>query len=689
MTPDTAVPPFDALAAQTALECGQYRRAAALLEHAPPGDAAAWRQLGQAYLRSGRTFEAELPLRRGLALGDPEARLAYGNWLRVIGQFGAAVRELDTSVAELPDGELRCLAQCSQGVALFRLGEVRSGLNGCRSGYGAYPLTQALAHRRARLSRVLGQMHLHLGELETAHRYALESVAALPSDPDPLSRFLALRDLGRVQARLGRRSQAQLSLQAACEVLSAEHYSDADLPRPAALRLGAEAELSALSAKPGASQRDYASRLQALSVEAYALHDSELRLWTVTHLADALSCQGQHAQAMYTLYELGTPRGLPPMLSVLRGILMRRQRQYPQAILDLERAEEVREAHPLLYWRAQLHLADACYQEARLQGDHLEAGLAVRGLVILSRALAHLVTVEDQRVYGADWQELGELSVHALLEPDLAPLMESLLSTLDWAESERTDSEWTDAEPAGPPLAGPPLAGTDQGSVQDAVSLQDAASLTQAPPIQTTALPRLELRLLGPGAATLDGQPCALSPSALLVLCYLHLSPGHSRNDMSAVLFPDFDKVQMTAHFKVTVKELRVVLGPDILLLDDTLRHPRYRVGAVQLGLDLSALRRALADSDLSAAQKLYRGAFLEGLDPESDWADWLRGELQMTLNLELQQALGAARTAPELRRVLKLTERLQKADPDIAGAAPELDEAMQAAQARLETLGK
>ena len=637
LTEDTAPPSFDALAAQDALEHGQYRRAAALLESAPPGDAAAWRQLGQAYLRAGRTLDAELPLRRGLALGDPEARLAYGNWLRIIGQFGAAVRELDLTIAALPDGELRCLAQVSQGVALLRLGEVRAGLERCHSGWSTYP-PQAEPYRRARLARVLGQMHLHLGHLETAHGFQVQAVAFLSAEPEPVARFLALRDLARVQARLGQILEAQASFGAAVQVLSADEYSDADSLRAQVLRLGAEAEELALGAEPGSRERERVALLQELCLQTGALHDSELRLWTVIHLADALSRQGQHARAMHTLYELGTPRGLPPVLSVLRGILMRRQRQYPQAIRDLEGAPGILEADPLLYWRAQLHLADALYQEAQYQGNPAHQGLAVLG-----RALEHLVGVEDRRFYLPDWQELAELVQHALLEPDLAPLMERLLE-----------------EP-------------------------DAADHGAAHPLAEMDSPHLKLRLLGPGAATLDGEPCALSAGALLVLCYLHLSPNHSRNDMSAVLFPDFDRAQTAAFFKLAVRELRAALGPDILLLDDTLRHPRYRIGEVRVDLDLSALRRALAHSDLGAALLVYRGAFLSDLSPESDWADGLRGELHLTLNLELQQALNAALSAPELRRVLKLAGRFLDIDPDIGEAAPELDAALDAARERLD----
>jgi tetratricopeptide (TPR) repeat protein len=630
------IPPlrFDALAAQDALERGCYRQAAALLRGAPPGDAVAWRLLGQAYLRSGRTLEAELPLRRSLALGDPEARLAYGNWLRIIGQFGAAVRELQG--AALLGGELGCLALVSQGVAQFRLGDPRAGLSACRAGLESYP-PQAAPYRRARVARVLGQMHLYLGELSAAYGYQAQVAAALQADPEPVSRFLGLRDLGRVQVRLGQTPEARGSFQAAVQILGAGAYAESDTPRVQALRQGAEAELLALEAEPGQSQRQRTELLLDLYLQTSALHDSELRLWTVQQLAEALSRQGRHAQAMHTLYGLGTTKGLPPVLSVWRGLLMRRQRQYPQAIRDLESAGSILDADPLLYWRAQLHLADALYQE-RQQGE---------GLRRLTLALRHLITQEDQRYLQADWQELGELVQHALLEPDLAPLMEALLAPGD-----------------------------------------EGASLEHPAPHQA-AFPRLEVRLLGPATVWLDGQLCMLSAGAALLLGYLHLSPDHSRNDLIAVLFPDFGKVETTTFFRLAVRELRAALGPDILRLDDTLRHPRYRIGAFAVDLDLVALRRALALGDLDAALELYRGPLLSEMDPASDWADGLSGELRLTLNLELQECLNAARSGPALRRALKLVRRCQDADPEVAEAAPELAQAVHDAHRRLGSLGQ
>ena len=202
----------------------------------------------------------------------------------------------------------------------------------------------------------------------------------------------------------------------------------------------------------------------------------------------------------------------------------------------------------------------------------------------------------------------------------------------------------------------------------------------------------MRLHTLGRAAVTLEGRAVEeLSAGAVLLLTYLALHPHQGRNAMQAVLFPDFDREQTVTFFRLTVRELRTRLGPEILALDDTLRHPRYQIGpGFQISLDVTALRGALAASaeghaELAALLGAYPGAFLEDLDPPSEWADGLREELRLGLNLALQAHLGRARTKTQRRKILGQVRRLLRIDPEIEDAAPELRQAIEAAQARLE----
>ena len=255
----------------------------------------------------------------------------------------------------------------------------------------------------------------------------------------------------------------------------------------------------------------------------------------------------------------------------------------------------------------------------------------------LTQVLAHLGSAQDLSAYAADLADVDELVQRALIEPGLAPMMQGVLARLRAGSPTRARPRW------------------------------------------------LDIRTLGGTSVKLGGQTAALSQGAVLVLTYLHLHPHTSRNDMRAALFPDFDREQTTVFFRTAVRELRAQLGPDILHLDDTLRHPRYRISAdVEVDLDLSELRRSLGTSDLALAAALYRGAFLENMEPESEWADQVRQELRLAFNLELQWRLNRACSPDELKRAEQALAGVLARDAGVASAAPELPAALTAARRRI-----
>jgi len=641
--PDPPTEPADLVPVGLALAAEDPVRALALLADLATQEvnqqAAYWRVLGLARLAAGQTADAELPLRRAAALGDAAGQVACAQWLLITGRLGEALRVLPAVQTGLPAGELRRLAQCLHGLALFRSGEVEPALGLvqalCRSaddegavgegagrgdagrqGAGRLPPAQVSP------AAVLAQMWGQLGDLARAEALLGRVLLALPKQRSRRARIEALGSLALVQARSGQ-------LAAAASSLNLSRAQLAELPAGGqrwalAVHQRAELEVRWLSGERSALSGD----LLALHKLAAELEDAELGLWTVALRAELLSFQGQPEKALTSLYDLGTRRGLPPRLRAVRGLLMRRQRYDDHAISDLSEAESaLGRQDGALRWRALLYLADVQLRSART-----DAAWAT-----LAGVLAHLGSAQDLSLYAPDLADVDELVQRALIEPGLAPTMQGMLARLRSGLPTRARPRW------------------------------------------------LEIRTLGGTSVKLGNQAAALSEGAVLVLTYLHLHPHTSRNDMRAALFPDFDREQTTTFFRTVVRELRAQLGPDILHLDDTLRHPRYRISAdVEVDLDLSELRRSLGTSDLTCATALYRGAFLEGIEPESEWADQVRQELRLAFNLELQWRLNRARSPDDLQQVEQALAGVLARDAGIGAAAPELPAALAAARRRV-----
>ncbi|WP_161880608.1 hypothetical protein [Deinococcus alpinitundrae] len=631
--PDLPTERADLAPVGSALAAEDPLRALALLDGAAartvPQQAAYWRWLGLARLAAGRTADAELPLRRATALGDAPGQVAYTQWLLITGRLDEALRVLPPLRNRLPAGELRRRAQCLHGLALFRSGEVKPALGLvqalCRSAGSRQPgrpSADRLPAAQVLPAAVLAQMWGQLGDLARAEALLNRVLLALPLQRRRRARIEALGSLAMGQARAGQ-------FAAAASTLNLSRAQLAELPAGGqrwalAAHQRAELEVRWLSGERSALSGD----LLALHDLAAELEDAELRLWTVALRAELLSLQGQPEKALTSLYDLGTRRGLPPRLRAVRGLLMRRQRYDDHAVKDLSEAgRALGRQNGALRWRALLYLADVQLRSARTDAAR----------ATLTEVLAHLGSAQDLSLYAADLADVDELVQRALIEPGLAPIMQGVLARL---------------------RAGSPLG----------------------------ARPRwLDLHTLGSTSVKLGGQAAALSKGAVLVLTYLHLHPHTSRNDMRAALFPDFDREQTTIFFRTAVRELRAQLGPDILQLDDTLRHPRYRISAdVEVDLDLSELRRSLGTSDLTRAAALYLGAFLEDMEPESEWADQVRQELRLAFNLELQWRLNRVRSPDDLKQAEQALAAVLARDAGVGPAAPELPAALAAARRRL-----
>jgi len=399
---------------QAHFDAGRYEAVIAYLTDFSPVTPDGWRLLGMAYLWSRRLPEAELPLMRSAELGDVEAKVEYGNLLRLQGRFPEAIRHFETITPGLT-GEFALRALRWWGTAEFQSGHMAEGLERCERAWRGY-MALGDDERIGRVTQTVAQMLVHTGELIRAQQLYQEALRLLPSDRTPIARLSALTGLANVQVLTGDFRGAQATIAQAREALD---RTDALTPR--AYLLTVEADLHHLTG-------DHAARLRTLE-ELRAIvettRDFELLTWTATRFADLYSRQGEHGRALEALLDLA-PDATHPAVTMTRGILLGRRQHHAQAAEHLGRALESPGLGEVERVRALLYLAEA------------QSGLGQDGesLRTFRAALTALVSARDRILYRPDLQELTPLVQRALLDPDLAPDMQLVLEKLSVPGSE-------------------------------------------------------------------------------------------------------------------------------------------------------------------------------------------------------------------------------------------------------------
>ncbi len=583
-------------------EVGQYAAVIAVLDGAAQG-ARENALLGLALLRSGRLPEAEFPLARASMLGDAEGRVEYGNLLRLLGRFDEACAHLEDSADDLTgELQLRCLRWW--GVAEFQLGRAEPGLRRVERAWHGY-LALDDAELSARVTQSLAAMYLRVGDRARAKLLFKEAARALPMRPVPLPLLGALHGLLDIQLHEGDFAGAKETLREAKRALL---YTDS--PREHAMILSAEAELYRLTGQ----QQRYLDALERLMERAEDAQDFELRVWTLSRLVDRLSFLGQHGRATQLLIGFGTaPEKWPPELWAAQGLLKRRRELFAEAELDLVRAADafrVAGRTPELI-RALLHAAAAA----------LHDGPSPRTEPYLKEALFEMLRLKTTAAYQSDFEELSELLHFAMLEPDLAPLMEPVLDNL--------------------------------------------AHLAGAPRLEEDGAMHLQLTTLGRVAVYKDGSEVALSlKGSALLLVYLALQPGRTRAEIQLALYPDKEANTGAGYVRSAIAELREKLGRDVITYEGPHNAPWYRLGQrVQLDLDLTRFHDALKKGELARALALYRGEFMPGAD-DGEWAIHLRETALLALTYELRDQLSRHRSEGDYRRVILLANQLLRVDP-------------------------
>jgi len=127
---------------------------------------------------------------------------------------------------------------------------------------------------------------------------------------------------------------------------------------------------------------------------------------------------------------------------------------------------------------------------------------------------------------------------------------------------------------------------------------------------------RLELSLLGPMAARLDGRLLAhhLYAKARALLAYLAIEDGraHQRDALAALLWPDHAPAQARLNLRKALSQLRAALGGDGLLDAD---RDTIRLAPGAYASDAARFAAACADPAAAGqALALYRGPLLDDL---------------------------------------------------------------------------
>ncbi|THF85534.1 SARP family transcriptional regulator [Deinococcus sp. KSM4-11] len=590
--------------AQRLFEARQYEAVVTLLlGHAKGAREGAL--LGIALIRVGRLADAEVALTRAAMQGDAEAQVELGNVLRLLGRFEDAIDYFETVTPTL-SGELQLRALRWWGVAEFRLGRVQDGLKRVERAWHGY-LALGDGEPGARVALCLAEMHRVTGNEKRAQALLTETVHALPADEYPGPHVEALKLLLELHLGRGEYREARVILDRAKLVLPQAHS-----PRLTALLLGSEAELCRLTR----DTQTYGWVLEELRPLADQLGDHDLRLWTLSRLAELYSLHGQHGKALEALLSFGSmPADWPAELVATHGILQRRRGDLRGAQESLTRAAGLLRAAGRIpeLCRVQLHAAAAALR----CGD--DPGQAV--VPALTEAVTHLLRLRQLGEFTPDFEELSELLHYALLEPDTATLMEPFLEHL--------------------------------------------ADLSGVPRPPESGMTLLNVKTLGRQAVFKDGIEVTFTRKGCVpLLVYLALNPGRTRVEIQLDLWPDKDAATAGSYVRQCIKEVRDRLGHGLIQHQGPHHAPWYRLGPeVHVELDLTHLLDAVDRRETARALALYRGDFLPGADA-SEWVDTKRDALRYALTFELSAQMVRAQSQHDHRRVVLLANQYLRVDP-------------------------
>lgn len=586
-------------------DSGRYDDAVTTISSLASIDARGAAVLGISLLRLGDVAGAESQLETAMYLGDLEASVEYGNWLRAVGRLEDATTHL-TEVLPRLTGELIHRATRWLGVAMAQLGKTKDALRLLESAKRGYGSTGDFLSE-AKVKQNLFVIYNDLGESKKA-KSLLET--SLPHFRNFNSKNLTVHCLYNL-----------ININ-----ISTGHTDDIeDLMEELAGLIGKEvsqihivlwmSKISLHEQKP-MSRNQYVELLDKIIETSEKFKSNEHLVWGIVKKVEYLLQSDNTSDAMRLVYQSPQDENgqFPTSIRIVRAMINRRMGNLHEAIeelrsvsLDLEAAGNVAELA-----RVRLQLAYAL---------HLD-GQAEASADVLRAALQGLLRTNIHPSMRPELEELSELLHFAALEPSLAPYLEPVMDS----------------------LAGV-LGGTDSGNESERV--------------------RLQVHTLGRVSILKGGDPVTFQlKGSVPLLVYLALTPNRTIQEILLDLYPDKEPGTGSAYVRKSIQELRELLGHGAVLTEGPRNQSRYRLGpSLQLDLDLTRYLDAINRAETARALALYRGEFLPGSD-ESEWVLQKRDEARLALTFELHNQMVAFREAHEWRRVILLANQYLRVEP-------------------------
>ncbi|GHF55442.1 hypothetical protein GCM10017781_34760 [Deinococcus metalli] len=591
---------------QSAFEGGDYGAVLTALHGRPGLSADELAILGISLLRTANFASCEEPLELAMALGNEEAAVEFGNFLRATGQNRRAAEHFRDLLPTL-GGELRYRALRWYGVTLEQMGEdgaVRA-MEEARRGY------LALGDRRmaARITHTLAASHSVHGDYATAMKLLDSAIPTLAQEHNQRPLLAAICTLVDVQIECGQFDAAFESLERAQAI--AEGLQDAYM----GLHLDARrANIMLMTGDYGG----YQDLLAGLADRSAAIGESQVTEHALNHLANHQSRIGEHALAVRTM---GRLRTVAPNLSLHSRVVL--------GMMTLRRGDAASAHRMLLEAR----------EEAQRRGAMTDATRALllaaysaymmndlgRCSDLLSEALLELAgqpRAQTQATIAPELRELEEMLAFARLSPNLAPLLEAALEDASHLSGNMRDDLFTSGM-------------------------------------------RLEVMTLGQELVLRDGVPCTLRVrGSVAVLTYLAMHPRSTRQTVITDLWPERDPKKAASYFRQCISDIREAIGSDVILVEGAHQAPDYRLSSkATVILDSQRVLQLVANGQVPAAVAAYKGEFLPNLEG-SEWADEQRIHIREALLGSLHGELRAARLAREYRRVVLLATAILDIDP-------------------------
>lgn len=557
---------------------------------------------------------------------------------RLVGDYTGAVQDANEalrSAETAPDREhISAEAQRFKGFCLFRLGQVEQAVASLEDSLQRYERLGE-ADGIARLQNELGWVCQVTGKHAAAARFYQKALAEWKREDNLYSQVNALNNLaglyymqgdyesavktleeGLVCARQGGfRSQEAILLASLGDILSdLDEYESAHQTYTAAFRLAHQVSYQFLV--------NYLLLVQARLARLRArFHEAHMHLQEARPLIRATGSN----------YELG-------LLNLESGCLSLAEANLPPACSELQSALDQ-------FQRGNL-AAEAEWSHLWLAAALVRSGKAAAARVHLQTAMATLP------------QDAGD-----------PPLVHMLRHASPWLEDLHSD-----------PLSALLLKRVTQTEGRLPFLRKRLRRILKAAPLQAS---RLTIQTLGKPHVRVNGKLVTISQWQTisvrdLFFFFLLSSRPVTKDEIGEVLWPDIDPAQLKLRFKNNLYRLRHALGKDAILFEQNTyffnRHLDYEYDVEDFDSHLAQVKTAEQVEDkivhLSAAIKLWHGAYLQGLDAVWAWPERQRLEhacldgLRLLAELHDQSgdrdsALQACQRALEINPCLEDTHRL------------------------------